>query len=370
MELREIEFIHIVMPLKEAFETSFGGIKDRPCILVRVTEKGGEEGWGEVVAGEGPWYSYETVDTAWQILKDFILPLMSKEVEPEGFHKRVSRIRGHNMAKAGVEEALWDLKAKLEGRPLYEVIGGVRRSVEVGVSVGIKRSLPELLRSVSRFIEEGYHRIKLKVKPGWDIEVVKGVRNYWPDIALQVDANGAYSLRDAEHLKKLDYYDLLMVEQPLAFDDLVDHAELARMLRTPLCLDESIKGLEEAKVADRLGSCKIINIKPGRVGGLMPSKMIHDLWNDKKRGVWIGGMLETGVGRGHLVALATLKGVKYPSDISASDRYYEEDIVEPPWVQREGKIDVRKATGIGVDVLYDRVEKFVKKKVFGKPTIL
>jgi O-succinylbenzoate synthase len=362
MELREIELIRIIMPLKEAFETSFGSIKDRPCILVRAVERGGEEGWGEVVAGEGPWYSYETVDTAWHVLKDFILPLIGKDIEPEEFHKRVSRIRGHNMAKAGVEEALWDLKAKLEEKPLYEVIGGVRRSVEVGVSVGIKGSLSELLRSVNRFIEEGYHRIKLKVKPGWDVEVVEGLRTCWPDIDLQVDANGAYSLRDAEHLRKLDGFNLLMVEQPLAFDDLVDHAELARRLRTPLCLDESIKGLGEAKVADRLGSCEIINIKPGRVGGLVPSKAIHDLWYSKKRGVWIGGTLETGIGRGHLVALATLKGVRYPSDISASDRYYEEEIVEPPWIQKEGKIDVRKAAGIGVDVLYDKIEKIVEKK--------
>ncbi len=363
MELRRITLYEVWMPLKQYFETSFGATVERPGILVRLEERGGEEGWGEIVAGEGPWYSCETYVTAWHVVEDYIIPLIrKKELTPARYSSIVSRIRGHNMAKAGLEEALWDLEARLRGIPLYRHIGGIREAIESGVSIGIKSSVEELLKTISVRLGEGYRRIKIKIKPGWDIGVVEKVREEYPDIPLQVDANAAYTLSDALHLKRLDEYNLLMIEQPLSHDDLVDHAELARLLRTPICLDESIKNPDDARRAYRLDSAWIINIKPGRVGGIGPSKAIHDFWSSMGRPVWIGGMLETGVGRGHLVALATLPGVKYPNDISASSRYYEEDIVEPPWIlEKNGTIRAPQKPGIGVEVLLDRVEKYARR---------
>ncbi len=365
MELRKLELVEVWMELKAPFQTSFGETRLRPGILVRVEERGGEEGWGEIVAGEGPWYSYETVWTAWHVVQDYIVPMLAgaREVEARGFHSVVSRIRGHNMAKAGIEEALWDLEARLAGLPLYRYIGGVRDYAVSGVSIGIKRSVDELLKTIESYLTQGYVRIKVKIKPGWDVEVVARIREEHPDTPLQVDANAAYTLEDAEHLAKLDQYNLLMIEQPLDHDDLVDHAELSRRLRTPICLDESIKGPRDAVRAYKLGSAKIINIKPGRVGGIGPSLHIHDYWyRAKGLPVWIGGMLETGVGRGHLVALATLEGVKYPNDVSASDRYYWEDIVEPPWTLRGGKIYAPKASGIGVEIVEERLKKVAKRR--------
>ncbi len=363
MELRRITLYEVWMPLKQAFETSFGATVERPGILVEAEERGGEAGWGEIVAGEGPWYSYETYKTAWHVVEDYIVPMIrGVDLDHERYTQMVSRIRGHNMAKAGLEEALWDLEARLKGLPLYKLLGGVRNRIESGVSIGIKPSIDELLRTIALRLDEGYRRIKVKIKPGWDIDVVKRIREEYPDIPLQVDANAAYRLSDALHLKKLDQYDLLMIEQPLSYDDLVDHADLARILKTPICLDESIKSPDDARRAYRLDSAWVINIKPGRVGGLGPSKAIHDFWLSVGRPVWIGGMLETGVGRGHLVALATLPGVKYPNDISASSRYYEEDIVEPPWIlEPDGVIKAPEKPGIGVEVRRDLVEKYARR---------
>jgi O-succinylbenzoate synthase len=362
--LKSMELYEVWMPLKEDFETSFGKKKLRPAILVRITDSSGEEGWGEVVAGEGPWYSYETVGTAWEILTRYIPKFIPDEADPYEFTARASRIRGHNMAKAGVDEALWDLKAKLESVPLYQIIGGSRRPVKVGVSIGIKPNVDELLKTIGYYLEKGYGRIKLKVKPGWDINVVDIVRREYPDIPLQVDANAAYKLSDWPHLKKFDSYNLLMVEQPLHYDDLLDHATLAKILSTPICLDESIKTPLHARWALQLGSAEIINIKPGRVGGITSSLEIHELWYKRaSRPVWIGGMLETGVGRAVLVALATLPGVKFPSDISASDRYYSEDIITEPWkLEKDSTLTPRNSPGIGVEVDWKRLEKYTKKK--------
>lgn len=361
--VKRVQFYEVWMPLKAGFRTSFGETRLRPAIIVGVEDESGTVGWGEIVAGEGPWYSYETVWTAWHIALDFLVKMIPEDGDPEKFIASAERVRGHNMAKAGIEMALWDLKARLEGVPLYRLIGGVRREVRVGVSIGIKDSVEELLEAIAYYLDQGYARIKIKIAPGWDLEVVDRVRKEYPDIPLQVDANAAYTLLDGPRLKKLDDYDLLMIEQPFHYSDLLEHADFQSMIKTPLCLDESIKSHREAVAALRLDSARIINIKPGRVGGIIESLRIHDIWSMKAhRPVWIGGMLETGVGRGHLVALATLPGVAYPSDISASDRYYEEDIVDEPWKLQPGsKLVAPDKPGIGVEVDYDKLVKHSKR---------
>ena len=372
MEVRRITVYEVWMELKSEFKTSFGATRLRPALLVRVEERGGEEGWGEVVAGEGPWYSYETYETAWLVLEKYLIPLLVGRGYVERAYevpKLLARVRGHNMAKAGIEEAFWDLEARLESKPLWKHIGGVRKRVESGVSVGIQDSLDELLSVVGAYLEAGYRRIKIKIEPGWDVEPVRALKREYPDTPLQVDANAAYTLKHLNVFRELDKYSLLMIEQPLHYEDLAGHAELARHLTTPICLDESIRGVHDAIAAYKLGAAHVINIKPGRVGGLWESIRIHDLWAQSLGlPVWIGGMLETGVGRGHLVALATLPGVSYPNDISASDRYYEEDIVEPPWeLAGDGTIPAPQKPGIGREVLLERIEKLSRRKREFKP---
>ncbi len=366
MRIRRVSLFHVAMPLRDPFETSFGKSVYRHGALVMVEDASGEVGWGEVVADEGPWYSYETVETAWHIIRDFIAPrLKGAEVEdPLDFWKLdvVRRIRGHNMAKAGVEEALWDLWSRMRSQPLWKAMGGVRDRIASGVSIGIQETPEKLVKVVQHYLDKGYQRIKIKIKPGYDVEPVSAVRRAYPDVMLSVDANAAYTLEDAGHLKKLDDYSLLMIEQPLHYEDLVDHSELAKILRTPICLDESIKDPQVARSAIRIGAAEVINIKPGRVGGIAPSKEIHDIAERAGIPVWIGGMLETGVGRGVQVALATLPNVRMPNDISASERYYEEDIVEPPWtLQKGGYIEAPKKPGIGVEVVERRLLKYTIK---------
>ncbi len=372
LELRRIELYEIWVKLREEFETSFGKTIERPAILIRVEEKSGEEGWGECVAGEGPWYSYETWETAWHILNEFIVPkvLEKGDIDIDGYENLVSKIRGHNMAKASLEMSLWDLEAKLRGIPLWRLLGGKNRHISSGVSIGIQKSVDELIKKVGDFLEKGYRRIKIKIRPGYDLGPISRIRDeYGYDLPLQVDANSAYRIEDLDVFRKIDNYALLMIEQPLHYKDLVDHAELARHIKTPICLDESIEDVNDARKAYYLGSAMIINIKPGRVGGLKETLKIHDFWYSvANRPVWIGGMLETGIGRGHLVAAATLPGVKYPSDISASDKYFEKDIVEPEWVlNKDSTITAPERPGIGVEVLFDEIKKGVRRsKVFSR----
>ena len=362
--IEEVYLYEVCMRLKTPFETSFGRTIERPAILVRLVGDG-VEGWGEVVAGEGPWYSYETYITAMHILKDYLVPLLLKNgiEDPHTFIERASSIRGHNMAKAGLEHALWDLEARRRKTPLWRLLGGTNKHVQSGVSIGIKGTVQELIDTVQGYLEQGYKRIKIKIKHGWDIEPVKALRReLGEDLPLQVDANAAYTLEDLGTLKKLDEYDLTMIEQPLHYEDLLDHSTLARLLRTPICLDESITSLKRAIEAYKLDSAHIINLKPGRVGGHTVSLKIHEFWTKSAgRPLWIGGMLETGIGRGHLVALATLPGVKYPNDISGSDRYYEEDIVDPVWIVRNGVIEAPERPGIGVEPRIDLIEKLSKR---------
>jgi O-succinylbenzoate synthase len=355
---RKLEIFLVEMPLLAPFEISSGVSERRQCVIVRL-EEDDLVGWGEAPADSQPFYSYETSETAFYIIKEFLSKPLMEAKDPNEFLNKVRNVRGHQMAKAGAEMALWDLEAKKNSIPLWKLLGGVREEIESGVSVGIQRSVDELLRVVSSYLDEGYRRIKLKIKPGWDKDIVGAVRREYPDIKLQVDANAAYRLQDWPSLKELDKYELLMIEQPLDYDDLVDHSILAKMLKTPICLDESIKKPEDSYKAYRLGSCSIINLKPARVGGLLNSKIIHDFCESVGMPIWIGGMLETGIGRGHLVAAATLPNVKFPNDISASSRYYEEDIVDPPWeLTSRGTIRAPGAPGIGVEVLEEKLRKF------------
>ncbi len=355
------------MELAEPFETSFGREELRPCIIIGVTA-GGLTGWGECVAGAGPWYSYETIRTAWHVLCDFLVPGLIKS-PIDGITdaiQRWSRVRGHSMAKAGLEAALWDLFAKQEQKSLSAVLGGVKERVPSGVSIGIHEDLSSLLKTINKRISEGYCRVKLKIKPGWDENILKPVRKEFPSVLLMADANAAYDLGHKALLKRLDQFKLIMIEQPFSYDDLVDHAELQAELATPICLDESIKSGRDARQAFQLKSCQIINIKQGRVGGPTEAKKIHDFCFEKRIPVWCGGMLETGIGRAHNVALASLPGFTLPNDLSASARYFFEDIIEPVFeLNSDGTLSVPKTPGIGVKVLKERLEKFTQeRKVF------
>ncbi|MEM0376460.1 MAG: o-succinylbenzoate synthase [Thermofilum sp.] len=365
MEIRKVELLLLEMELSSEFRTSFGSLRARPVVLVRVEEKGGEEGWGELVSEWGPWYSYETYEVDLLILRQFLAPAVLKEriEEPSDFHRIVASVRGYPMAKAALEEALLCLHSRVTRKPLREILGGKRREIVSGVSIGLKPTVDELLREVSFRLEEGYARIKLKIEPGMDVKLVEAVRREFGDIMLQVDANGAYRLEHLPTLRKLDKYDLLMIEQPLAYDDLVEHSILSRKLSTPVCLDESIKNLHDMVLASMIGSAEVVNIKPARVGGVLEAKRMLDAAPGLGLGAWIGGMLETGIGRAFLVALASHPSVNYPNDISASSRYWREDIVDPPWtLTPRGTIEVPEKPGLGVEVREEVVEKFLRER--------
>jgi O-succinylbenzoate synthase len=353
----KIEICTVRLPLNEPFETSFGRIDSRLIFLVAI-RAAGETGWGEVVAAEEPRYSYETVGTAFHVIRDYLAPAML--AGPLGgisdLAQRLAPFRGHNMAKAGLELAYMDLLARMRGQSLSNLIGGTRERIPVGVSLGIQPTLDQLLERVDRYLGLGYQRIKLKIKPGWDVSVVREVRRRHKDILLSVDANSAYTIVDREHLKALDDFDLLMIEQPLDHDDLIDHAELQSTMATPICLDESITGPGRAKQALDLGSCRIINIKIGRVGGYSSALAIHDLCYAKGIPVWCGGMLESGIGRAHNIALASLPGFVLPGDISASSRYFARDLIAPQvTVSADGTVEVPSRPGLGFEVNIDYI---------------
>ncbi len=358
MRVEQVEIRYVRLPLRRHFETSFRRTQERHTILVAVRADG-VEGWGESPVEDGPWFSGETVETAWHILRDYLIPMMlGQEIAcaADAF-ARMGRVRGHPMAKTGLEEALWDVEARQRGISLAQLLGGVRDRILSGVSVGIQDTLPELLEQVEGYLAQGYRRVKVKIKPGWDGEVVRELRGRWPTVPLMVDANSAYTLADTDRLAALDEWGLLMIEQPLAHDDLYEHSLLQRRLRTPICLDESIPTPAHAQAALELGSCRIINIKPGRVGGLAQARRIHDLCQQRRVPVWCGGLLETGVGRAHNVAIASLPNYILPGDVSASDRYYERDVVIPPFrLNPDGTIDVPQGPGIGVEIDRDFLE--------------
>ena len=360
LQLERIELREIELPLKSPFETSFGRTTRRRILIVRVFDKDGASGYGECVAAEGPFYNHETVDTAWLITTKYIAPLLTRATVTSAaqVYGALARIRGNNMAKAGVEAAIWDLEAKLAGRPLWQHLGGVRDEINCGVSIGLQETPEKLLEKVAHELESGYQRIKIKIKPGQDVKLVEAIRSRFPSITLSVDANSAYSLNgDLKIVKQLDEYDLLMIEQPLAPGDLVDHAKLQREIKTSICLDESIVSPSDARHAHELGSCRIINIKLGRVGGHSQVQLIQAYAMEHGIPVWCGGMLEAGIGRAHNIALSTLPGFTLPGDVSASARYWEEDIIEPPViVSPQGTIQAPAGPGIGYEVNESRVD--------------
>jgi len=366
--IEKIEMRTIRLPLNEPFETSFGSIDSRLIFLVSV-EANGLIGWGEVVASEEPRYSYETVGTAWHVIRDYLSPaILTRPLTGLlDLSTRFDSVRGHNMAKAGLELAYVDLLAQSTGQSLSQLIGGTRTSIPVGVSLGIQPTLPNLLERIERYLSLGYRRIKLKIKPGLDIEVVREARTRYPEILLSVDANCAYTIADKEHLRALDDFELLMIEQPLPNDDLIDHAKLQLSLKTPICLDESITSPARAKQALEIGSCQIINIKIGRVGGYSQALAIHDLCYERNVPVWCGGMLESGIGRAHNIALASLPGFSLPGDISASSRYFARDVIVPEvTVGADGLVNVPQAPGLGFEIDLD----YIKSKTVSAEYIL
>lgn len=347
------------------FETSFSRTYERDIILVEAISDG-VSGWGEVTAGENPFYNEEWTGSIWPLLIDYVAPRVLKHPFPSAAEvgKRTAHIRGHNMARGGVETAVWDLQARLNGEPLWKTIGGGARSeIGCGVSIGIQDSVQQLLGKIETELSAGYQRIKMKIKPGWDVDVIRRVREEFPQIRLMADANSAYTLEDADRLKKLDEFHLMMIEQPLAHDDIIDHAELQSKLETPICLDECIRSAHHAEQAIRLQACRIINIKLGRVGGFAEAKAVHDVCAARGIPVWCGGMLEAGIGRGHNIALSTLPNFVLPGDVSASKRYWKRDIVIPAIeVTPAGTIAVSNTPGFGYEVEAEYLESLVVRR--------
>jgi O-succinylbenzoate synthase len=367
--IERLELRVLRLPLVRFFETSFGRVSDRTFMLVRL-DGGGVTAWGECVADNDPFYSSETVETAWHITERFLAPLVlgAEFGHPRDVFPALRRVRGHHMAKAAVEMAAWDLFAKQAGVPLAAVLGGTRTRVAAGVSIGIQDSLEQLTDRVAAELAEGYQRVKIKVKPGWDLAAAAAVRRRFGHVPLMVDANAAYRLEDAEHLARLDEFGLLMVEQPLDYDDIADHAALQRRLATPICLDESIHSVRLGRDAIDAGACRIINIKPGRVGGHAESIRLHDLCASRGIPVWHGGMLESGIGRAHNLHLSSLPNFSLPGDVAASRRYYDPDLVDPPIdVAADGTIGVPGGAGIGVHVVSDRVERATIRRLEMRP---
>jgi O-succinylbenzoate synthase len=357
IRLEQITLREIRMPLVHFFETSFGRTTERQIVLVEV-HSGGVSGWGEVTAGENPFYNEEWTDSAWLILRDFVAPRVLNHTfqSAADVGARSAHIRGHLMARGGLEVAVWDLEARMLGKPLYQHIGqgatgAARREIPCGVSIGIQDSVPQLLQKIETELAAGYQRIKMKIKPGWDVEVIREVRRRFPDILLMADANSAYTLADAERLQRLDEFNLMMIEQPLAHDEIIDHAKLQAQLRTPICLDECIRSAHQAEQAIAMKAGRIINIKLGRVGGFAEARRVHDVAQSAGIPVWCGGMLESGIGRAHNIALATLPNFTLPGDVSASKRYWARDIVHPPVeVTSRGTIAVRDQPGFGYEL--------------------
>ena len=367
MRVENIELCFTKMELVSPFETSLGVELFEEHIIVRIDCEG-VTGWGECVVEPSPSYSYETLKTAEHILSDFIIPsILGKEFpDLSSALSQYGWIRGHRMAKAGVEAALADAFAKSQGLSLSAYLGGTRKKIPVGVSVGLQASPQKLVEVIGGYLQDGYKRIKIKIAPGRDIELVKAVRQEYPDILLQVDANSAFTLDDIDMLRSMDEYNLQLIEQPLGYDDIYDHSILARQIKTPICLDESIYNVSDTKAAIELGSCTIINIKPGRVGGYTESIKIHDYCSSINIPVWHGGMDESGIGRAGNVALASLPNFTMHGDISATKRYYKKDIVEPEFVLNEdGTMNVPEGPGIGVEINMEMLERVtIKKSVF------
>ncbi|HEY1463235.1 MAG TPA: o-succinylbenzoate synthase [Terriglobales bacterium] len=364
MKIEAITLHEIQMPLVHFFETSFGRTTHRRIILAQVHCEG-VEGWGECVAGEGPFFNEEWTEEAWVTLKTYLCPLLAgkdlKSAEESATH--MAKVRGHRMAKAALENALWDAEARQKQIPLWKLLGGTRQEIACGVSIGIQDSVEQLLEKIETEVSAGYQRIKVKVKPGWDLTVLEKIRARWPKILLSCDANSAYTLNDISHLQKFDDFNLLMIEQPLWSDDIYYHAQLQSKLKTALCLDESILHARSAAMAAEIKACRIINIKVGRIGGLSEAKRVHEVCQKHDIPVWCGGMLESGIGRAHNIALSSLANFSLPGDVSASKRYWKEDIIEPAVeVSLQGTIGMRNEPGIGYRVNEERIQRLTVRK--------
>lgn len=365
MKIKLVEWREIRLGLVHFFETSFGRTTERRIILVRAVCEDGAEGWGECTAGEGPFYSEEWTETAWPTIKFFLAPLVvGKAIEnASGVRDALRRVRGHRMAKAAIETACWDLEARRAGVPLWRHLGGVRAEIPCGVSIGIQESVEALLEKIERELSAGYQRIKIKIKPGWDLKILESVRRRFPNIKLMADANSAYTLRDAQLFHAMDEFDLMMIEQPLAHDDILDHAKLQAEIRTPLCLDESIRSVRDARHALDVKACRIINIKLGRVGGHTEAREVEEEARRREIPVWCGGMLESGIGRAHNIAMSTLSGFTLPGDVSSSARYWDEDIIDPPvMVTERGTIKAPETPGIGFEIRRERVDALTVRR--------
>ena len=364
MKIDRITLREIRMPLVHPFETSFGRTTERHILLVEV-EENGATGWGEVTCGEGPFYNEEWVDAAWLILRDFVAPRVLHADIASAAHvaARSAHIRGHRMSRGGLEAATWDLEARQLRMPLWKHIGGSRTQIDCGVSIGIQDTVEELLRLIEREVQAGYQRIKMKIKPGWDVDVVRRGRAAFPDIRLMADANSAYTLADTAHLKQLDEFNLMMIEQPLSHDDIIDHAALQAQLDTPICLDECIRTARHAEQAIEMKAGRIINIKLGRVGGFSEALLVHNVARAHGIPVWCGGMLESGIGRAHNIALSTLANFILPGDVSASKRYWKQDIIRPPVeVSSQGTIEVRNEPGFGYELHHEYISELTLRE--------
>jgi O-succinylbenzoate synthase len=365
LRIEQVVLRQIRLPLVHFFETSFGRTTERAILLVEA-RCGSVSGWGEVTAGENPFYNEEWTDAAWLIVRNYCVPrLLARELEsPCDVSALTAHIRGHNMARGGIEVAVWDLDARLQGQPLWSSIGGgFHKEIPCGVSIGIQNSIDDLLRKIETELAAGYQRVKMKIKPGWDVDVVREVRRRFPAIKLMADANSAYTLNDIDHLRRLDEFYLMMIEQPLGHDEIIDHAALQSRLETPVCLDECIRSAHHAEQAIRMGAAKIINIKLGRVGGFLEARRVHDVCQGSGVPVWCGGMLESGIGRAHNIALSTLPNFVLPGDVSASKRYWARDVIQPAVeVTSRGTIVTGDAPGMGYEVDLDFLDSVTVRK--------
>ncbi len=366
MRISRIELVEIKMPLVHFFETSFGRTYQRRIILTRVEDADGGEGWGEVTCGETPSYCEEWTDAAWVTIEKILAPMvLGREIETASdVWNLMKKVRGNRMAKAAIETAVWDLEARALNVPLWKHLGGVNQEIACGVSIGIQDSVEQLFRKIQTELDAGYKRIKIKIAPHWDFDVIKKVREKFGDILLLGDANSAYSLSNIDLFRRMDEFNLMMFEQPLAYDDMLDHAKLQREIQTPICLDESIRSPEDARKAIELGACKIINVKLGRVGGHAQARLVETVARENSIPIWCGGMLESGIGRAHNIAMSTLQGFTLPGDVSASKRYWREDIIEPPVeVTANGSIIAPEKAGIGFEVKRDRIDEFAVRRI-------
>ena len=364
MQIEAITLRELHMPLVHFFETSFGRTTERRVMLVELTLDG-ITAWGECVAGEHPYYSEETIDTAWYVIQEELAPaLLGRQIIAGGEVPAIlQRVRGHRMAKAALENAVWEAEAQAKQIPLWKLLGGGRKEIACGVSLGIQNSPEQLLENVALELAAGYQRIKVKCKPGWDIQIFQRIRERWPEILLSCDANSAYTLHDVEHLRQFDSFNLLMIEQPLWNDDFYFHAALQKQLKTRICLDEAIRNARDARAAIELGSCGVINLKVGRVGGFSEAIAVHDIALANNIPVWCGGMLESGIGRAQNVSLSTLPGFTLPGDVSASKRYWKEDIIEPEViVSKNGTISIGNHAGSGYAVRNDLIDRLTVRK--------